>query len=396
MALVSVVMPTYNRADTIKRAIASVQAQTLEDWELIVVDDGSVDCTSDLISGLDPRLKIVRQTNQGVAAARNRALAESRGDFIAFLDSDDEWLPHHLELMTCFLRHSGEQIVSAELWEDFGAGRMVKHYRVEAAEWYPAMARRIGSRALDLAPGESDDYLRIYETREEIGEWGRAIIERAGYPDARLYRGQIFQHLRWGFLMCLQPTVFTRRALEACGPFDTKVGGDSDFGLLARLCRRFRANYFSLPSCIKHELAADGRMPAESHIASGRRAMLYAIDLLHYFDHFFWNENRGDQELCALRSIRQYGIARLALAEGMRAEALSYLAAARRHYPGREAELLTWMARLSPTPSIARNAYLGIYKAIYLSGLIARREMTIGSLLRRTAFRLRESAAGGR
>src|SRR5262245_25465113 len=103
MALVSVIVPTFNRADTIKRGIRSVQAQTFTDWELIVVDDGSTDNTVALIEGCDPRLKLIRQENQGTAGARNAGLHASAGSYIAFLDSDDEWLPHHLELCVGFL-----------------------------------------------------------------------------------------------------------------------------------------------------------------------------------------------------------------------------------------------------------------------------------------------------
>jgi glycosyltransferase involved in cell wall biosynthesis len=139
MALVSVIVPTYNRADTIKRAIASVQAQTFQDWELIVVDDGSTDDTSSVIAGLDPRMVVIRQENQGISGARNTGLMSSTGQYIAFLDSDDEWLPHHLELCIAFLRaFPEEQFVTTELWEDFGQGRLVKHYRAETSSWYPA------------------------------------------------------------------------------------------------------------------------------------------------------------------------------------------------------------------------------------------------------------------
>ncbi|MBO0725797.1 MAG: glycosyltransferase family 2 protein, partial [Blastocatellia bacterium] len=103
MPSVSVIMPTFNRADTISRAIRSVQAQTFDDWELIVVDDGSTDNTVAMIEGCDARLKLIRQENQGTAGARNAGLRASAGRYIAFLDSDDEWLPHHLALCVGFL-----------------------------------------------------------------------------------------------------------------------------------------------------------------------------------------------------------------------------------------------------------------------------------------------------
>ena len=91
MPLVSIILPTYNRADTIRRAIRSVEAQTYTNWELIVIDDGSTDGTADQVAGLDARVRIIRQGNQGTAGARNAGLKASRGEYLAFLDSDDEW-----------------------------------------------------------------------------------------------------------------------------------------------------------------------------------------------------------------------------------------------------------------------------------------------------------------
>ncbi len=96
---VSVVIPTYNRETTLKRAVGSVLAQTFPDLELLVIDDGSTDDTASLMRKIaDPRVRYMPQdVNRGVAAARNVGLREVRGDFIAFLDSDDEWMPEKLE-----------------------------------------------------------------------------------------------------------------------------------------------------------------------------------------------------------------------------------------------------------------------------------------------------------
>jgi glycosyltransferase involved in cell wall biosynthesis len=95
---VSVIIPTYNRAATILRAVRSVQAQTYQDYELVIVDDGSLDDTAEILASLnEPRLRLIRHTtNSGSARARNTGVSEARGDFIAFLDSDDEWLPEKL------------------------------------------------------------------------------------------------------------------------------------------------------------------------------------------------------------------------------------------------------------------------------------------------------------
>ena len=97
--MISVVIPTYERADLLPRAVRSVIAQTWQDWECIVVDDGSTDGTAAVLEALvaeDARVSYVRRGNGGQGAARNTGIARATGDLIAFLDSDDEWLPEKL------------------------------------------------------------------------------------------------------------------------------------------------------------------------------------------------------------------------------------------------------------------------------------------------------------
>lgn len=92
---VSVVIPTYNRRDLVQRAIQSVLDQTYRDFEIIVIDDGSTDGTRAAVEGRE-RVRYLRQTNGGPASARNLGIREAQGEFIAFLDSDDVWLPEFL------------------------------------------------------------------------------------------------------------------------------------------------------------------------------------------------------------------------------------------------------------------------------------------------------------
>ena len=98
MPKVSVIIPTYNRADLMREAVESVLVQTYKDFEIIVVDDGSTDNTGDILSGLeDPRLRMIRQENQGQGLARNTGILAAAGQYIAFLDSDDLWESKKLE-----------------------------------------------------------------------------------------------------------------------------------------------------------------------------------------------------------------------------------------------------------------------------------------------------------
>ncbi len=94
----SVIVPLYNKAPYIARAIRSVLAQDFEDYELIIVDDGSTDDGARIVREQfeDPRIRLISQRNAGVGAARNRGIAEMRGEIASFLDADDEWWPSHL------------------------------------------------------------------------------------------------------------------------------------------------------------------------------------------------------------------------------------------------------------------------------------------------------------
>lgn len=94
----SVVIPLFNKEKYISRAIESVLSQSFKDFELIIVDDGSVDNSLEIVKNVtDPRVRIIEQTNQGVGFARNKGMSASRYDWIALLDADDAWSVDHLD-----------------------------------------------------------------------------------------------------------------------------------------------------------------------------------------------------------------------------------------------------------------------------------------------------------
>jgi glycosyltransferase involved in cell wall biosynthesis len=122
---VSIILPTFNRAEVIENALQSVLRQTFASWELIVVDDGSTDSTEQLIDhwrARDGRVRLVSQAKAGVSAARNKGIELARGEYIAFLDSDNAWKPDFLRLSLLGMVESGGQVTycAVELQTDSG------------------------------------------------------------------------------------------------------------------------------------------------------------------------------------------------------------------------------------------------------------------------------------
>jgi glycosyltransferase involved in cell wall biosynthesis len=120
----SVVIPVYNRAGPLAAALGSVLAQSEQDFEIVVIDDGSKDNPKAVADAIgDSRIRIVAQENCGGGAARNRGIDEARGAFIAFLDSDDVFLPHHLATMRVLLEGTRDTVGYARVIVDRGEGR---------------------------------------------------------------------------------------------------------------------------------------------------------------------------------------------------------------------------------------------------------------------------------
>lgn len=115
---ISVIIPTFNRAYVLKRAIDSVLEQTYKDFELIIVDDGSTDETSKLLLGLGEKIRVIKTENFGVSHARNLAINASQSEYVSFLDSDDYWdkkkLQRQIETLT--LNPSYRVIYTNEIW----------------------------------------------------------------------------------------------------------------------------------------------------------------------------------------------------------------------------------------------------------------------------------------
>ncbi len=136
MPRVSIVVPTYNRAATLRRAVDSVLKQTYQDFEVVVVDDGSTDETARVLGSVDDArvVRLRHAQNRGPGAARNTGIKSSRGEFIAFQDSDDEWLPQKLARQMSAIDRAPADIgaVYSRFWRQDGQSRIVMPRDFEA------------------------------------------------------------------------------------------------------------------------------------------------------------------------------------------------------------------------------------------------------------------------
>ena len=141
---VSVVIPTYNRGWVLREAIDSVLAQDYTDYELIVVDDGSTDNTREILDSYGRDIIVLQQPNQGVSAARNRGIAESRAQLVALLDSDDIWLPQKLTRQVAFFKSNPDALIcqTEETWVRNGVrvNPKKRHHKFSGMIFEPSLA----------------------------------------------------------------------------------------------------------------------------------------------------------------------------------------------------------------------------------------------------------------
>jgi glycosyltransferase involved in cell wall biosynthesis len=193
--LVSVIVPTYNCAAYVRSAIDSVLAQSYAPIEVVVVDDGSTDDTLAVLSEFGDRIRVFSQANAGPAAARNRAVAQARGEYLAFLDGDDLWLPGHLAGL---VRHLIDQ----------------PDARVAFADWLVWHANADGTYPpIDVAP-------------------------RALRPDPAA-SGWLYTRLLFDSVIHIIACVIHRSVYEAVNGFDESLRTGSDYDFWLKVSRRY-------------------------------------------------------------------------------------------------------------------------------------------------------------
>ena len=169
--IVSVVIPTFNRWPLVGEAVESVLAQSYANFELIVVDDGSMDETQEELAKLGSRLRLFAKAGEGVAAARNFGVSRARGRYIAFLDSDDLWRPKKLAVQTAFMkRHPEIQICqSEEIWIRNGirVNPKAKHQKFSGDMFF---------RSLDLCLVSPSAVMMTKTLFEQVGGFDESFV----------------------------------------------------------------------------------------------------------------------------------------------------------------------------------------------------------------------------
>ncbi len=197
--LVSIILPTYNRADYIRSALDSVFSQTFRNWELVIIDDGSTDDTVAVINDYDDsRIVYLYQENRGVSAARNHGIEKCRGQYIALLDSDDEWLPKKLEKQLRYMQENDFEICQTdEIW---------------------------------IRNGKRVNQPKKYSKPE----------------------GWFFESSLQMCLISPSCTIFTRKAWDVIGPFDVEMPSCEDYDMWLRACLAYPVGLLSERLTVKH------------------------------------------------------------------------------------------------------------------------------------------------
>jgi len=196
--LVSVIIPTYNRSQMVQEAIDSVLEQDFTDYELIVVDDGSNDNTPEILAGYGQRIKVLHQSNKGVSAARNLGIAAASGQLIAFLDSDDLWLPRKLATQVKFF--------------------------------------------------EDNPTVVINQTQERWIRNGRRVNPKQRHHK---FSGMIFQQSLALCLVSPSAVMIKKRLLGDVGVFDEQLPACEDYDLWLRISCRYPVHLIDMPLIIK-------------------------------------------------------------------------------------------------------------------------------------------------
>jgi glycosyltransferase involved in cell wall biosynthesis len=244
MPKVSVIIPTYNREDYVVKTLDSVLCQNFKDYEIIVVDDGSTDNTGEKLKKYKDKIKYIYQKNSGVSAARNKGISQAKGEWLAFLDSDDEWDSDYL------------------------------YEQMEHVGKYPELCMQTADSILYERPGEGESYYKKFGTLPKFKNKEYLFIDKP-----------------FSFTLQFGPwltsaTIFRYQAVMKAGIFDTSMNFKEDYDLMVRvalqgplgLIRKKLVNYYrreETTECLTNEWILNPIGSRETHENILKKLMKY-------------------------------------------------------------------------------------------------------------------------
>jgi glycosyltransferase involved in cell wall biosynthesis len=207
--LISVIIPAYNRAHTVAETVDSVLGQTYTNLEVIVVDDGSTDNTKEILRRYGGRIKNIQQMNAGQMVARNRGIAESQGEIVTFLDSDDIWMPTCVERHVKLLQGTGPEVPCslANGWLEFSDGRRITSFQNSSLA--PPLEEGLWLNPADVLPTRFVMFCQFVAIRREALKIVRGFDEDLKYMEDYALPLRLSLLGPWGFIR--EPLVVWRQ-----------------------------------------------------------------------------------------------------------------------------------------------------------------------------------------
>ena len=299
---ISVIIPTYNRLSLLKEAIESVRRQTIENIEIVVVDDGSDDPVEVGIKTIDPSVIYLRQKNLGLNAARNFGLSEASGDFIALLDDDDLWLPFKTEIQSAVM------------------------------ERFPNISFTFSDFAIFDENGiKTENGLSTYNVSPEMWTFQNEYTISAFEiglplpPDGQNYRviiGSLYYQLLHGPYVLPSTTLVRRSTIDEGAPFPENNIHCGDWQFFAKLTRESSCAFLTLATAMNRSHGDSVRLTRKSPLIRANDRLDLISDVWRK-DNEFMGVHGNEVDL--VEGMQLYKLVLMCLFENKRKEALQYL-----------------------------------------------------------------------
>lgn len=345
---VSVIIPTYNRGPLLSEAIDSVLAQTCQNVEVIVVDDGSSDDTLERLEPYRSKISIIHTNHGGAPHARNAGMKIARGRYVAFLDSDDRYLPHKLALQVQILDQFPDVGLVYSEFSGFGDG-IAEEFHLKT---YHAPAFRNGETY--------DQYFDASLTLKEAG------IDCLPWSDRRIHFGDIFSHYLRVLFVFTNSVLVRRSVLDSVGYHDEGLSLFDGYDLVLRIAKRNRIAFVDVPTYqLRYhdgQISTTKRADGPVVFINKQRQLLQIVERHAVQDAAYYRENTITVDATMGKLHRALGVA-LMCYPGHEAEARKVFVEGRRYGLS-----VPWLMLLTFLPSFFRRVAMKVQEVIFRIG----------------------------